>query len=68
MCRSGAWVFMSAFLLSGCAIHPLPEDITGNTTLAIVQKVRCEGFAALNDISIKLLRESNYQPLLSVAD
>lgn len=50
------------------AIHPLPEDVTGHTTVAIVQKVRCEGFEALNDITLGLLRRSSYQPILDLAD
>ena len=28
--------------LAGCAIHPLPDDVTRETTHSIVQKIRCE--------------------------
>ena len=27
---------------SGCAIHPLPDDISRETTYSIIQKIRCE--------------------------
>jgi hypothetical protein len=30
------------FLVSGCAIHPLPEDVTGVDTHQIVRQIRCE--------------------------
>jgi hypothetical protein len=29
-------------LLAGCAIHPLPEDVTGVDTAGIVKQIRCE--------------------------
>jgi hypothetical protein len=29
-------------LVSACAIHPLPEDVTGVTTYQIVRRIRCE--------------------------
>jgi hypothetical protein len=29
-------------LSSGCAIHPLPEDVTGVSTYHIVRRIRCE--------------------------
>src|SRR4051812_38951327 len=29
-------------LSSACAIHPLPQDVTGNNTARIVRKIRCE--------------------------
>ena len=29
-------------LLGGCTIHPLPEDVARDTTVLIVQKIRCE--------------------------
>jgi len=31
-----------ASLLGGCAIHPLPEDVTGVKTYIIVRQIRCE--------------------------
>lgn len=31
-----------SFALGGCAIHPLPEDVTGASTNDIVRKIRCE--------------------------
>lgn len=34
-------VILATFLLAGCTVHPLPDDVTSNT-VAIVQKIRCE--------------------------
>lgn len=33
--------------LGNCAIHPLPSDVTGYKTIAIVQKIRCEAREAI---------------------
>jgi hypothetical protein len=37
---------------AGCAIHPLPEDVTGVTTYEIVRRVRCEAKQAVFDIAV----------------
>jgi hypothetical protein len=37
----------SAVCLVGCAIHPLPEDVTGVDTYHIVRQIRCETREAL---------------------
>jgi hypothetical protein len=34
-------------LLIGCAIHPLPDDVSRKTTFDIVEKIRCEAKAAV---------------------
>src|SRR5260370_42701367 len=34
-------------LMSGCAIHPLPEDVTGVSTYHIVRQIRCEARDAI---------------------
>jgi hypothetical protein len=39
-------IALSALLLSGCAIHPVPEDVTGVNTSHIVQQIRCEARTA----------------------
>ena len=45
----GVWHCISAlaFALSGagCAIHPLPDDVSRETTFSIVQNIRCEAKA-----------------------
>ena len=33
-------------MLSGCTIHPLPEDVTKLNTFQIVKQIRCETRAA----------------------
>jgi hypothetical protein len=68
MDRSTALIFVAAFLLGGCAIHPLPENVTRDTTYDIVQKIRCEGREALDNISIRLFRRSTDQRTLDLAD
>jgi hypothetical protein len=38
-----------AFTAAGCAIHPLPEDVSGVPTYAIVRQIRCETRQAIID-------------------
>jgi hypothetical protein len=45
--------------LSGCAVHPLPQDVTGNTTYHVIQKIRCEARDALTKLAVRGLLESN---------
>lgn len=48
---SGALSFAVAtlMLLAGCAIHPVPEDVTGVTTYEIARQIRCETREAAKD-------------------
>jgi hypothetical protein len=39
--RSLVFALLTPFV-AGCAIHPLPDDVTRETTHSIVQKIRCE--------------------------
>jgi hypothetical protein len=41
---------------AGCAIHPLPNDVTGVSTHEIVKRIRCEARDAVRDILIEHLR------------
>jgi hypothetical protein len=50
-------VFGGLLLVSGCAIHPLPEDVTGVDTPDIVKQIRCETREALRGIVIEWLSE-----------
>src|SRR5215471_3959787 len=36
-----------ALTLGGCAVHPLPDQVTRESTLAIVTAIRCEAQAAI---------------------
>lgn len=47
------------FFAGGCAIHPLPEDVTGVTTYQIVRQIRCESRDTLRRIVIKFLGRLN---------
>jgi hypothetical protein len=42
-------------LLSGCAIHPVPEDVTGVNTYHIVRQIRCEAREAVKGVVIERL-------------
>lgn len=44
-------------LLSGCAIHPLPEDVTGVDTYHIVRQIRCEARETIRQEVLKWLRK-----------
>lgn len=54
---SAAAAALSLSLFSGCAIHPLPEDVTGVTTYHIVRQIRCEAREALRTMVIDWLTE-----------
>jgi hypothetical protein len=47
--------FAGFSLFSGCAIHPLPEDVTGVSTYHIVRQIRCETRDTVRKIVIKWL-------------
>ncbi len=40
--RSRFAVFSLSIALTGCGLHPLPEDVSGVTTFDIVERIRCE--------------------------
>lgn len=42
MCVRSFAAIGAASLLSNCAIHPVPEDVTGVNTYHIVRQIRCE--------------------------
>lgn len=43
-------------LLSACAIHPVPEDVTGLDTADIVKQIRCETRDAVRGVILRYLR------------
>ena len=50
-----------AFSAAGCAIHPLPEDVTGVPTYYIVRQIRCETRQAIIDTAIRWLTSEQNQ-------
>jgi len=50
-----------AFLLTGCAIHPLPEDVSGVPTYVIVRQIRCEARQAVIQNAIGWLTDEQNQ-------
>src|SRR5260370_18310487 len=68
MRRSAVMISICAFLLGGCAIHPLPENVTRDTTYDIVQKIRCEGKETLDNITQRLVRLSTDPTTIAWAD
>ncbi|MBB4483224.1 MULTISPECIES: hypothetical protein [Rhizobium] len=55
-----AW-FLSAcqFFISGCAIHPAPENYSGRYTLNIVQSIRCEARDGFRQYLVNLLSDKD---------
>lgn len=45
-------VLVCLIALEACAIHPLPEDVTGVSTYDIVRQIRCEARKAIFDSAI----------------
>src|SRR5436305_8779124 len=45
-----------SFFIGGCAIHPVPEDVTGVDTYHIVRQIRCETREAAKEFLLKELR------------
>jgi hypothetical protein len=52
--------------LGACAIHPLPENVTGVKTAAIVHRIRCEARDAVADAASKLHSQKKLQILESI--
>jgi hypothetical protein len=50
-------LFVLSFFVAGCAIHPLPEDVTGVDTYHIVRQIRCEARETIRLEVIKWLRK-----------
>jgi hypothetical protein len=49
--------------LSGCALYPVPEDVTGVDTYHIVRQIRCETREAVRDLILSALaREATDYP------
>jgi hypothetical protein len=46
---------LSGLCLANCAIHPVPEDVTGVDTYHIVRQIRCETRKAAADLVLKEL-------------
>jgi hypothetical protein len=52
---------LAACVLAGCAIHPLPDDVTGVSTANIVRKIRCEARDAVVRKALAYLQSEGYQ-------
>jgi hypothetical protein len=53
--RSSFAAFISGLILSGCAIHPLPDDVAHISTPNIVRQIRCEARQAVIDSLLRYL-------------
>jgi len=50
------------FLIAGCSVHPLPEDVTGLSTYNIVRQIRCETRQAVIGSALRFLTDdANYK-------
>lgn len=59
------WTRISAALVvsggaAACSIHPLPDDVTGYSTIDIVARVRCEVREALSESVVAFLSDSSH--------
>jgi hypothetical protein len=59
--RAGIAAAGFAFVLTGCAIHPLPEDVSGVPTYVIVRQIRCETRQAVIENAIHWLTSEQNQ-------
>jgi hypothetical protein len=50
-----------SFGLGACSIHPLPENVTGNNTSAIVRKIRCEARDAVIQTALRYLEREGFE-------
>jgi hypothetical protein len=50
---------VSGLALSGCAIHPLPDDVTHVSTANIVRQIRCEARQAVIDSLFRYLTSAD---------
>ena len=55
-CILASSVLSLGVMLSACAIHPLPEDVTGLDTYQIVRQIRCETRAAGKKLVLDTIR------------
>jgi hypothetical protein len=55
--RGALSVFFSALVTSGCAIHPLPDDVAHISTPNIVRQIRCETRQAIIDSFLGFLTD-----------
>jgi hypothetical protein len=56
MCNRPIVAAAAVLLMSGCALHPVPEDVTGVDTYHIVRQIRCETREATKEFVIRELR------------
>ena len=62
--RSMLMCGVASSVLAGCAIHPVPEDVTRKNTYKIVQAIRCEARDAVTDeLAEELSRHPASEPL-----
>ena len=47
--RPALAVLALAPLLIGCSVHPLPDDVSRKSTYDIIDKIRCEAKAAVEE-------------------
>jgi hypothetical protein len=53
------FLFCCAFGLAGCAIHPLPDDVTRLATRQIVFHIRCEARSAIKHAIVAYLKKQD---------
>jgi hypothetical protein len=60
-----------SFILAGCSIHPVQQDVTGVPPVEIIHHIRCETRLAIQDKAVDMLRhyrDGQYQPSIDLAN
>lgn len=57
-----------AAALAGCSIHPIPDDVTRDSTVSIVQAIRCETRSAIRPQLADILSQSTSPRTRQIAD
>ena len=58
----GPFVALGLCGLAACAIHPVPEDVTGVSTYQIVRQIRCEARDVVKKTVIGYLKSLTHHP------
>lgn len=63
-CRRSIAIVSCALIISGCAIHPLPDDTAHISTYNIVRQIRCETRQAVIERIFEFLTDENNRRII----
>lgn len=67
-CRRSIAIVFCALIISGCAIHPLPDDFAHVPTYTIVRQIRCETRQAVIDSILTFLTHDRNHHVIHLAN